>query len=112
MILSIIKKIADWFTCDNRVAAHMNSLFIEGNLLQHRNGARFRVVMGATLSFAYVRNIKTGEEFLIDWMTPAGTIRHEVADRWKLVQAASKVPALQTPLRQAPPLDDTRLLVV
>lgn len=112
MILSIIKKIADWFSHDSRVAEQLNSLFTQGNLLEHLSAGRFHVIEGANLCFAYVRNVETGAEFLVDWMTPAGTIRHEVADRWKLLQAAAKEPAPQPPLRQAPPLDDTRLLVV
>jgi hypothetical protein len=42
-------------------------------------------VVWVDLNAAMLRNIAGSDWFILDWFTPAGTIRSEVADCWDAV---------------------------
>lgn len=71
----------------NRRKAKIETIFRKDNLLQGLDGRQYRVV-GTELCFAILLDLRTHRQSIVDWLTPAGTIRDEVADRFDLVQPA------------------------
>lgn len=88
MIWKILKQMRDWFTRDRRASAYLHAIFAQGNLVEHSSSGLYRVIVGADLSSAFLRNTATGRDRLIDWLTPAGTVRRGVAEHWTLVETA------------------------
>ena len=70
----------------NRRMLKLETLFLTGNVLKGLDGRRYRVV-GGELCFAILMDFR-GNTHIVDWLTPAGTIRDEVADRFDIIETA------------------------
>lgn len=64
----------------------LETLFREGNVLRDLDGSTYRV-MGSEMCFAILLDFQ-GTHHIVDWLTPAGTIRDEVADRFDIIKLA------------------------
>ena len=85
-ILTFFRVIRNSHRETNRRMLKLETLFRKGNVLQGLSGCHYRVV-SSEMCFAILLDFR-GTHYLVDWLTPAGTIHYEVADRFDLIELA------------------------
>lgn len=78
------KEFVNFFTQNNERTA-INALFVKNNRLQTRLGGIY-VCIGVSKvdGYAVMLSEHTGEVIVVDFMTPAGTLRKCVLNDWRL----------------------------
>jgi len=81
--MKFIARIREHFKREAARQEKLNQLFKPGNIVRHRRSGLCYEVAVVDLHFVLLENEEKGSSFVLDLMTPAGTIRTEIADDWE-----------------------------
>lgn len=85
-MFKFIRNIRNYFAQEKARHAKLEAMFQEGKSVKSlTTGKVFKVVL-VDLGFVLLQS-PTGSRFTLDCMTPAGTVRTDIADRWDPVIA-------------------------
>lgn len=65
----------------------LDTVFTPGNQVLSTVSGDAYIVVSRLDGAAYIRSVKDNNVHLVDWLTPARTLRHGVAEQWTLATA-------------------------
>lgn len=86
-MFKFMRRIREYFAREAARHKKLETLFQPGNHVRSVSSGRVYSVDWVDLNAAKLRSVSDSECFILDWFTPGGTIRTEVADCWDLVPA-------------------------
>jgi hypothetical protein len=87
IMFRLIRRIREYFAREAARHKKLEMLFQPGNQVRSVSSGRVYSVAWVDMNAALLRSVSDTHCFILDWFTPAGTIRTEVADCWDLVPA-------------------------
>lgn len=82
--MKFFKRIHAYFRAERARHQKLKQLFKQGHIVQNLRSGLTYEVLEVDLNFVWLANDSTGASFVLDLMTPAGTLRTEIADEWNL----------------------------
>jgi hypothetical protein len=86
-MFKFIRRIREYFAREAARHEKIEAMFQQGNQVRSASSGKVYSVVWVDLNAAMLRNVAGSDWFILDWFTPAGTVRTEVADRWEAVLA-------------------------
>jgi hypothetical protein len=86
-MFKFIRRIREYFAREAARHEKLETIFQQDKHVRSAISGRVYSVVWVDLNAAMLRNVSGGDWFILDWFTPAGTIRTEVADSWEAVAA-------------------------
>lgn len=81
-MMKIIRRIFGGIIERQRSLDKLHLIFRPGRQVVHVKSGRVYDVMSAAADGAFLRDVKNRRLRLVVWLTPALTLRHEVAEKW------------------------------
>jgi hypothetical protein len=86
-MVKFIRRIREYFAREAARHEKLESMFQQGKQVRSVSSGKVYSVVWVDLNAAMLRNVAGHDWFILDWFTPAGTIRTTVADCWAAVAA-------------------------
>jgi hypothetical protein len=86
-MFKFIRRIREHFAREAARHEKLEAIFQQGKQVRSVSSGRIYSVVWVDLNAAMLRNVAGSDWFILDWFTPAGTIRSDVADCWDAVAA-------------------------
>jgi hypothetical protein len=86
-MFKFIRRIREYFAREAARHEKLESIFQQGKQVRSAISGKVYSVVWVDLNAAMLSNVTGNDWFILDWFTPAGTIRTNVADDWDAVAA-------------------------
>lgn len=94
MLKKLIANVGDFLTRDGKAFSRLESTFQVNKKVRNRATGEVFTVDSAECSYALLSN--STRRKMVDWLTPAGTLRHGVVEAWEAYPGPEHLPAQLT----------------